>query len=71
MKGVNEMATVEELAKQYETDPELRKEVDGILADGKITMTEFLTFARNHDVNVSLKDLPKVIAEAKKMGLIK
>ena len=36
------MATVEELAKQYETDPVLRKEVDDILADGKITMTEFL-----------------------------
>ena len=71
MKGVKEMATVEELAKQYETDPVLRKEVDDILADGKITMTEFLAFARNHDVDVSLKDLPKVISEAKKMGLIR
>ena len=65
------MATVDELVKQYETDPELRKEVDAILADGKITMTEFLSFAREHDVDISLRDLPKYIEEAKKLGLIK
>ena len=44
------MATVEELVKQYETDPELRKEVEKILEDGKITITEFLTFAKEHNV---------------------
>ena len=65
------MATVEELVKQYDTDPELKKEVDDILADGKITMKEFLTFASDHDVDVSLKDMPGIIAEAKKLGLIK
>lgn len=65
------MATVDELIRQYETDPELKKEVDEILADGKITMSEFLTFAREHDVDVSLGDLPKYIAEARKLGLIK
>jgi hypothetical protein len=65
------MATVKELVKQYETDPELKKEVDDILADGKITMKEFLAFADDHDVEVSLKDLPKYIEEAKKLGLIK
>lgn len=65
------MATVAELVKQYETDPELKKEVDAILADGKITMKEFLDFAGDHDVEVSLKDLPKYIEEAKKLGLIK
>lgn len=65
------MATVEELVKQYDSDPELRKEVDAILADGKITMKEFLTFAGDHDVDVSLRDLPEYIAEAKKLGLIK
>lgn len=65
------MATVDELIRQYDTDPALKKEVDDILADGKITMTEFLTFARAHDVNVSLKDLPKYVQEAKKFGLIK
>ncbi|MBE6041955.1 MAG: hypothetical protein E7220_05470 [Clostridiales bacterium] len=64
------MATVEELIKQYETDPELKKEVDAILADGKITITEFVTFAKKHDVNVSLADLPAYIEEAKKLGLI-
>ncbi len=65
------MATVEELIKQYETDEELKKEVDAVLADGKITITEFLTFAKKHDVNVSLSDFPKLIEEAKKAGLIK
>ncbi len=65
------MATVEELVKQYDTDPELRKEVDAILEDGKITMKEFLTFAGKHDVDVSLKELPKIISEAKKLGLVK
>ena len=64
------MATVEELIKQYETDPELQKEVDDILEDGKITIREFMTFTKNHDLNVSLKELPHVIEEAKKLGLI-
>ena len=64
------MATVEELVRQYDTDPELRKEVEEILADGKITISEFRTFAKKHNVNVSLMDLPKVIAEAKKLGML-
>lgn len=65
------MATPEELIQQYDTDPELKKEVDAILEDGKITIREFLTFAKHHNLDVSLKDLPAVISEAKKMGLIK
>ena len=65
------MATVEELIKQYDTDPELKKEVDGILADQKITIGEFMGFVKNHDVEVSLADFPKIIEEAKKAGLIK
>ena len=64
------MATIQELVKQYDTDPELRKEVDAILEDGKITMKEFLTFAGKHEIDVSLKDLPKIISEAKKLGLV-
>ena len=65
------MAKVEELIKQYETDPELQKEVDAILADQKITMSEFLGFAKKHDVEISLADFPKILSEAKKAGLIK
>ena len=65
------MATVEELIRQYDTDPELKKEVDEILADQKITMGEFLGFAKNHDVQVSLADFPKILSEAKEAGLIK
>ncbi len=65
------MATIEELVKQYETDPELKKEVEAILADQKITMGEFLGFVKKHDVEVSLADFPKIIKEAKEAGLIK
>ena len=65
------MATVEELVKQYETDEELKKEVDGILADNKITLAEFMGFVKKHDVDVSLSDFPKLIEEAKKAGLLK
>ena len=65
------MATVEELVQQYQTDKALRDEVDAILADGKVTMQEFYTFIRKHDVNVSLADLPKYMAQAKELGFIK
>ena len=65
------MATVEDLVKQYETDEALQKEVSDIIADGKISIKEFLTFAKKHDVEVSLQDLPKYAAEAKKLGFIK
>lgn len=65
------MATIDELIAQYETDPELKKEVEAILEDGKITISEFRTFAKKHNVNVSLMELPNIIAEAKKLGLIK
>lgn len=65
------MASMEELIEQYETDEALRKEVDAILADGKITPGEFLSFARRHHVNVTLADLPRITAEARKQGLIK
>ena len=65
------MATVEELIKQYETDDALKAEVDEILADNKITIKEFLTFAKNHHLEVSVTELPKYIEEAKAAGLIK
>lgn len=65
------MATIEELVKQYETDEALKKEVDGILADNKITLAEFMGFVKKHDVDVSLSDFPKLIEEAKKAGLLK
>ena len=65
------MATVEELIRQYDTDPELQKEVNDILADNKITMAEFLGFARKHDVQISLADFPEIIKQAKEAGLLK
>lgn len=65
------MATIEEMIKQYETDPALQKEVDGILADNKITMSEFMGFVKKHNVEVSLADFPEMIKKAKEAGLIK
>ncbi|MBQ3369785.1 MAG: hypothetical protein IJG48_02065 [Mogibacterium sp.] len=65
------MATIEELIKQYETDPELKAEVEKILEDQKITIGEFMGFVKKHDVEISLSDFPKVIQEAKDAGLIK
>ena len=65
------MATVEELVQQYQTDKALQDEVAAILADGKITISEFVTFARKHDVDISLADLPKYVEQAKQLGFIK
>ena len=64
------MATVEELIEQYQTDPELQQEVAEILADGKITIKEFRTFAKRHNLDISLTELPHIVEEAKKAGLL-
>lgn len=65
------MATVQELIQQYSTDEALQKEVKAILSDGKVSMMEFMAFAKKHDVDISLADLPKYMEEAKKLGFIK
>ena len=65
------MATVAELVEQYQTDEALQKEVADIVADGKITMTEFLSFAKKHGVSISLSELPQYIEQAKQLGFIK
>ena len=67
---VKGMATVEQLIKQYETDKALQAEVAQIVADGKVTMTEFMAFAKKHDVAISLDELPKYIEQAKKLGFL-
>lgn len=64
------MTSVEELIEQYDTDSALQKEVADILADGKVTVNEFLSFVRKHDVDISLKDMPKYMEEARKLGFI-
>ena len=65
------MATVEELVKQYETDEALQKEVADIVADGKITIMEFMHFAKKHNVKISLDELPKYTEQSRKLGFIK
>ncbi len=64
------MATVEQLIEQYQTDEKLQQEVADILADGKVTIKEFMTFAKKHDVDISLADLPKYMEQAKELGFI-
>ena len=64
------MATVDELVKQYQEDEELQKEVADILADGKISITEFMNFAKKHDVNISITELPNYVKQAKELGFI-
>ena len=65
------MATVEELIKQYETDKALQAEVKAILADGKVSIKEFMAFAKKHDVEISMSEVPKYMEQAKKLGFIK
>jgi len=65
------MATVDELIQQYQMDEELQKEVADILADGKITIPEFMAFARKHNVDVSMDQIPSYIQKAKELGLIR
>ena len=49
----------------------MQKEVEDILADGRITLSEFRTFAKKHDVDISLADLPKYVKQARQLGFIK
>lgn len=65
------MATVAELIEQYQTDEAMQKEVADILADGKITMNEFMTFAKKHGVSISITDLPKYVEQARQLGFLK
>lgn len=65
------MATVEELVQQYQTDKALQDEVAAIVADGKVSVSEFMAFAKKHDVHISLTDIPKYMEQAKKLGFIK
>lgn len=65
------MATVDELIQQYQTDEELQKEIADILADGKVTIPEFIAFTRKHNLDVSIDQLPSYIEKAKELGLMK
>jgi len=65
------MATVAELVKRYQTDKDLQKEVADILADGKISIGEFVSFAKKHGVEIELSDIPKYMEQARQLGFIK
>ena len=59
---------VEEMIKRYKKDPAFKNEV---LKDGKVTPKEFMTFAKKHNVKVSLSDFPELLKQAKEAGIIK
>lgn len=65
------MATVDDLVKQYKEDPALQAEVQEILKDGKVSISEFRAFAKKHNVEVSLTELPKYLEKAKELGFLK
>lgn len=65
------MATIDELVKQYQTDPALQAEVKEIIADRKVSMKEFLTFCKKHNVSVSLDQINGYMEQAKQLGFIK
>lgn len=64
------MATVEDLIKRYETDKKLQAEVAEILKDHKVTIPEFVAFAKKHDVEITLDQMPKYLDQLRKAGLI-
>ena len=63
------MATVEELVKQYETDEALQKEVADIVADGKITLMEFMHFAKNTTSRSLWMNFPSIPSRPEKWDL--
>ena len=65
------MATVAELVARYKNDEDLQKEVAEIVADGKISIGEFVDFAKKHGVEIELSDIPKYMEQAKELGFIK
>ena len=71
LKANQEMVTENELMERYETDSELQKDVEDIVEDNKITVREFLGFVKKYDLELSVTQLPMIIKEAKKRGLIK
>ena len=40
------------------------------MSDGKVSMMEFMQFAKKHDVAISLDELPKYLEQAKKLGFM-
>ena len=63
------MANTVETTAYSEHDPTLQKTVNAIPED-EVTVSEFMAFAKEYDVNVSLSDLPKHLDEDSNLGLV-
>ena len=63
------MANTEDKTACLENDPAQQKVADA-LSDDEVTVSDFMTFAKEYDVNVSLSDLPKHLDEDSNLGLV-
>lgn len=64
------MTTAEKVVELYETDPEIQKEVNDILADGIYSIWEFQALARKHNLDIPWFEVPNIISVAKEHGLM-
>lgn len=63
------MINAEEKSVCFDQDPAQQKAEDA-LSDDEVTVSEFMAFAKEYDVNVSLSDLPKHLDEDSNLGLV-
>ena len=71
------MASVEELLRQFEHDPEIQAETRRILSDGKLSMRDALRLYRKYRPEVPTEKLlyyfhhlPEAIEKARRRGII-
>ena len=63
------MTSAEEKAPFFVSDPVQQKAADALPED-EVTVSEFMAFAKEYDVDVSLSDLPKHLDEGSNLGLV-
>ena len=71
------MASVDELLRQFEHDPDMQAEAGRILADGRLSMRDALRLYRKYRPDVPtekllyyFRHLPEAIEKARRRGII-
>ena len=59
------MAGVDELIQKIQNDKGLQDEVGAILADGKVSMQEVMSFAAKYGSQIPLTEIPQFIEKLK------
>lgn len=62
------MTSAEEKAPCFDSDPAQQKA--DVLPEDEVTVSEFMAFAKEYDVDVPLSDLPKHLDEGSNLGLV-